>query len=211
MKRTRGIKDGNKKEKKNCASNANSSFTVRFLESVIDMVDSVIFYNISRHQAYEKLHDINPIITKKRSAKWLGDLRREGYIQIVKRKSGNESIILTNKTKMKMLDKITKKLQCDSSNRFLSFDIPEEMRSQRNRFRRIIKEMGFVKIQQSLWVTNKEVGELVEMAARECGVGRYTAYIVSNKSDIDNIVSKKLRRSSNKNRYEENERPSIYI
>jgi hypothetical protein len=112
------------------------------------------------------------------------ELKRNKYIEIDE--SENErSIKLTNKAKIKIIEKIIKKEKNDSKYRFISFDIPERLHSRRDRFRGSIKRMGFRQIQQSLWVTDKNIGEMVEVAAREYGVEDYVAYIVSEKSNID--------------------------
>ena len=53
--------------------------------------------------------------------------------------------------------------------------------------------MGFVQIQKSLWVIDKNVTDLVEMAAYEYKVEKFVAYIVSEKSDIEGIIAKKWK------------------
>jgi len=42
---------------------------------------------------------------------------------------------------------------------FVVFDIPESQRKTRNLFRLFLKECGFKKLQQSIWFTDKEVGQ----------------------------------------------------
>ena len=78
----------------------------------------------------------------------------------------------------------------------MSFDIPAKFNYNRNKFRKIIKKIGFVKVQQSLWVTNKDVTDLVEAAIYECDVEKYVAYIVSQKSDIDGLITKMIEKDN---------------
>jgi len=106
--------------------------------------------------------------------------------------TGKQSIELTNKAKIQTVEIIVKKIKVSEKNRFLSFDIPAKFNYNRNKFRKIIKKIGFVKVQQSLWVTNKDVTDLVEAAIYECDVEKYVAYIVSEQSDIDGLIKKLL-------------------
>jgi len=124
-------------------------------------------------------------------SKTIYELKRKGYIQFE-----GDSVKLTNKAKMKIVDKITAELGTSKKYHLISFDIPEIKRQNRNGFRRAIKKMGFVQIQKSLWVTTKNAGELVETAAEEYGVGDYVAYFVSEKSNIDEYIAKIINKSS---------------
>lgn len=128
-------------------------------------------------------------------ARHLSVLRKGGYIKDVDsdKQNNNSSIELTNKAKLKVVDKISKRIESDGKFRFVSWDIPEKIRKNRNQFRTAIKRMGFVQIQKSLWVIDKNVTDLVEMAAYEYKVEKFIAYIVSEKSDIDGIIEKKLK------------------
>ena len=106
---------------------------------------------------------------------------------------GEVSIKLTNKAKIKIIDKIIEGKEKDNKYRFISFDIPERLHYYRDLFRRAIKRMGFRQIQQSLWVTDKNIGDLVEIAAKEYGVEEYVAYIVAETSNIDAHIKQTLK------------------
>jgi DNA-binding transcriptional regulator PaaX len=93
---------------------------------------------------------------------------------------------------MKMVDQIAKNTPVDNKYHLVSFDIPETMKTQRDHFRRTIKKLGFVQIQQSLWVSNKDLGEMVELASYEYGVEKYIAYFVSISSNIEYFIEKKF-------------------
>jgi len=113
---------------------------------------------------------------------------RSGYLTI----NPSNSVEFTNKAKLKIVDTIISNNQKDNKIRFISFDIPEVKRSERDGFRRVIKNMGFRQIQKSLWACDRNVGELVEIAKSEFGVEKYVVYIVSEKSDIDDHIRKIL-------------------
>ncbi len=141
--------------------------------------------------------------------KWISSLKQKGYIEVSnqpKKDTAGKSIRLTNKAKLKLLDKISAKIKPDKKLRFISFDIPEEIKYKRDRFRKSIKRLGFVQIQKSLWVIDKNVSEFVELAAKENKVDEYVAYIISEKSDIDRMIKKKLMqmKKSNSPKYAQN-------
>lgn len=129
----------------------------------------------------------------KRLSKSLYQLKRRGYLEVIE-----DSVALTNKAKMKMVDRISSNMQDDNKYHLVSFDIPEVMKRNRNRFRSTLKRIGFVQIQKSLWVSKKEVGELVEIAAEENGVGKFIAYFVAEYSNIDRHISKITKRNNSK-------------
>lgn len=115
------------------------------------------------------------------------ELKRRNYVRVIH----GDSVVLTDKAKLKIIDKISAEAK-DSKFRILSFDIPEELRVNRDGFRRTIKRMGFVQIQKSLWVTTKNLSDLVEIAAAEYEVTDYIAYFIVEKSNIDNHIRKAL-------------------
>ena len=100
----------------------------------------------------------------------------------------DNSITLTDKAKIKIVDKVVTSMPADKKHRFISFDIPERLHYKRDMFRRTIKRMGFCQIQQSLWVTDKNVGDLVDIAAREYKVEEYIAYLVVESTNIDKHI-----------------------
>jgi DNA-binding transcriptional regulator PaaX len=125
-------------------------------------------------------------------SKSIYELKRSGYLE-----RDGASVVLTDKAKMKIVDKIASKIKNDKRNYLVSFDIPEPMKRNRNSFRRTIKRIGFAQIQKSLWVINKDVGELVDIAIKENGVEDYVAYFVSEVSSIDKFISNKINNSGN--------------
>jgi CRISPR-associated endonuclease Cas2 len=123
----------------------------------------------------------------------LGSLKQRGYLKISHR-NGIESIKFTNKAKMKLLGEIAAKREQENCFHFVSFDIPEAIRQKRDRFRRAIKQLGFIQIQNSLWVNDRNVGDLVELFAYDCRVEKYVVYLISQSTDIDGYILKRLRK-----------------
>lgn len=135
----------------------------------------------------QKLQDKG--ISKREISRMTYKLKRQKYIEIVK----GGSVVLTDKAKIRAIDKYATLTPQDEKRRLVSFDIPEAFKKQRNSFRRTIKRMGFRQIQKSLWVCDRNVGDLVEIAAEENQVGEYVAYFVIEKSNIDKHIEKLLQ------------------
>ena len=127
-------------------------------------------------------------ISGRQANKMLYDLKRRDYISYAE----GDSVVLTDKAKIKIIDKVVDTTRKDGKVRFVSFDIPESKRNDRDCFRLAIKRMGFRQIQKSLWACQYNIGDLVEAAASIYDVSDYVAYFVSEKSNIDAHISKIL-------------------
>jgi len=165
------------------------TFAMTFLENLLEIAENLTEISVSRHGAYRRLSVMygGKDFSKKIFTKELNNLKHSGYLKL-----GSDSIVLTNKAKMKLVDSIALRYPKDNKYYLVSFDIPEQMRTKRNKFRRIIKKLGFVQIQKSLWALDKNVGELVEIASYEYEVEKYVAYFVSIKSNIDGLIQRKI-------------------
>jgi len=119
--------------------------------------------------------------------KWLDRLRSEGYVSY---EHGSDSFEFTTKTKLKLAREIGENCSEHDIYSFFSFDIPETKRTQRNKFRIAIKKLGCKQIQKSLWVTNKNIFDYVQLFALELGIERYIISIISSKTDIDGLLDK---------------------
>lgn len=150
---------------------------------------------ISKSKLYKYLADefVSPGHQDGKISRTIYELKRSGYVLFE-----GDSIKLTNKAKMKMVDKIAAKFSDSKKYHLVSFDIPEVNRVGRNQFRRAIKRMGFVQIQKSLWVCTKNIGDLVEAAAEEYNVSDYVAYFVSENSNIDEHISEIIKNNRKK-------------
>ena len=118
------------------------------------------------------------------------ELERRGYIE--KNSSDQQSFRFTDKAKLAIVDKIVSIQNDQGTIMFVSFDIPECLHRNRDLFRRSIKKMGFRQIQKSLWVCNKNVGNFIDISAKEYKVSDYIVYIASKSTNIDNYIAKIL-------------------
>lgn len=158
--------------------------TLYFASSVGELLytNRFSYFPALRRECFSKWSDTQ--ITRK-----LYDMERQGYI---KHDRKNMSIKFTRKAKIRIIDAISKTCKTDSKLRFISYDIPEDIHTQRDGFRRAIKRIGFIKVQKSLWACNKNVSELVEDIIDEYKVNKYVTYIVAEKCDTEEYISKKL-------------------
>lgn len=168
------------------------TFTLAVLDWMYDAMENLAAISLSKKAGYQLLYDrTGSHWDRRRVSQYFAGLKQRGYIEI-KGSSMSESFVFTDKAKFALVEKIVAKLGANEQFRFLSFDIPEDMRRNRNGFRRFIKKLGFVQVQKSLWVINKNVGDFVEQAAYKHDVEKYVIYIVSQKTDIDGILHKKF-------------------
>ncbi|PIZ27831.1 hypothetical protein CO019_00850 [Candidatus Berkelbacteria bacterium CG_4_9_14_0_2_um_filter_42_30] len=119
---------------------------------------------------------------------YLNGLIHRGYLE-TKIEKGQKSVRLTHKGKIRQLegDKNDKK---DGKWRFLSFDIPEQRSGDRDQFRRSIKRIGFKLVQKSLWVCPFVRADQVDLIIDELKIRQYVAYIISDKTDIENYLNR---------------------
>lgn len=171
-------------------------FIIVLLESLWDSLDTAAeglgSAFVSKKSAYKYLYGRYPSFDKDKYQKGMHYLIRHGYIE---KETNSESISFTNKAKLKIVEKLIP--DPDKKIRFVSFDIPESLRKERDQFRRTIQRLGFRKLQKSLWWIDKDVTDFVEMAMIENCVSDYVVYIVSEVTDVDKILSGKKTVNTN--------------
>ncbi|MFA5926830.1 MAG: hypothetical protein WCT32_00615 [Patescibacteria group bacterium] len=130
--------------------------------------------------------------TSKDASRMAYELKRHQYIEI----GEGSSVRLTNKAKIRIIDKISQSREWDNLYRVISFDIPETKKSKRDSFRRAIKRMGFVQVQKSLWVGKRNVGDLIDLVSDEYQVSDYVAYFVADRTNINAYLQRLLEAES---------------
>lgn len=160
--------------------------TVEFLEELSDWLDAFLFSSGSTRLFYQQLYKNKRFRSEKRISERLHSLHKRGYINLKKNKK-RISIKLTEKGRIKLLEHSNKN-QIDGKWRMISFDIPEELRARRDRFRSAIKRIGFRQVQKSLWACPFVKADGIEKAIRYYQVKDYVAYLIVEKSDIDKYL-----------------------
>jgi len=177
------------------------NFTIDLIDFFLDLPEAVM-NGLDRKEFYRLMsgYSTKRELSCSNIAQIIANFKRRGYIEIEKTDRG-ESIVFTNKATLAIVDKLSDKNRQDGKFRFVSFDIPESKRINRDQFRRAIKRMGFVQIQKSLWATNKNIGDFVDMAAKEYEVDEYVVYLVTKATNIDSFLNQTFTKKI-ENRYQ---------
>lgn len=144
--------------------------TEQFLEALdrTEIVTKIISLGLT--PKYARLSYL--VLEEKLSREWDGGKIRKAVEHLIHSgylKRGQKSYFLTAKSLRKILElRIRKKIENRRRTRnkylVLIFDIPEDRRRYRDLFRRHLREMGFERIQQSVWITRYDIlGELKEL------------------------------------------------
>jgi hypothetical protein len=173
------------------AKNALKNITTGILDVLLGIVEAPLVV-VNKTTIYSAMSSEDRHLTVENISRALRSLKKRGMIIEVTDSGGQKSVAFTNKAALKLLDRISEKLDWDGKYRLLSFDIPEAQKTKRNQFRRAIKRLGFKQIQKSLWACNKNIANYVDLAAKEYNVDPYIAYFVADKSNIDDHIKKKF-------------------
>jgi len=157
------------------------SITLRFLIELSKFTDDVMepmtLSGMRKRVCY-------PGLDKRKFDSNIRSIEKRGYIKI-NRKS--DSVELTNKGRIKLLENSGDKI-IDGKWRMLSWDIPEKYSVKRQRICRSIRRIGFRQVQKSLWACPFVQADEVELIIKELGLEKYVAYLVVEKTDIEEYL-----------------------
>ena len=86
--------------------------------------------------------------------------------------------------------KLNKPKKWDGKWRIVSFDIWEKRKDVRLRLREILLKIGFVKLQNSVWVYPYDCEDVVNIVKTELRLGRGTLYIIADQIENDHSLRK---------------------
>src|SRR3989344_865963 len=119
-----------------------------------------------------------------------GRLAQKGLVRFVE-KDGRKWIEITDKGR-RMVELETRKAamrlekrRWDKRYRLVIFDIPEERKSVRKRLRNLMRECGFLRIQDSVWLYPHDCEELVTLIKAELRTGKEVLYAVVDSIEND--------------------------
>lgn len=141
--------------------------------------------------AFAKLPSIKRAQLRARYKTALGRLVALGYVSFEKR-DGKVCARITNLGREKLafemekgkLD-LTKKRRWDGRWRVVIFDVPERRRKTRDRLRFIMRELGFVRLQDSVWVFPFDCEEFLTLLKAELKIGASVLYMVVEEIEND--------------------------
>jgi len=113
---------------------------------------------------------------------------KDRFVKFIE-KNDRQHLEITNKGKRQLIefdiDTIEiKKQELDGKWRLVIFDIPEKFRLARDVLRDKLKEIGFVKVQKSVWATPYECQDEIDFIASVYEIQKYVNYCVVEKSDF---------------------------
>ncbi|MDP2648295.1 MAG: CRISPR-associated endonuclease Cas2 [bacterium] len=125
-----------------------------------------------------------------------GRLAKKGLLRFVKR-NGVRCAELTEKgarilalEKAKISHKEGYRRRWDGRYRFVMFDVPQYRRGTRDRLRRLMREFGFLRLQNSVWVYPYDCEELVALVKADLRIGKDVLYAVVESIENDEWVKK---------------------
>jgi len=86
--------------------------------------------------------------------------------------------------------KINKPKNWDGLWHLVSYDIPEKFKARRDYFRHIIQDLGFIKIQDSLWLIPWECKEEMAIICQNIGIQPFVVYMNTNKIPEEDKIKK---------------------
>lgn len=134
-------------------------------------------------------------IRKKRVEETLIRLSNKGFVSI-KIKNGQRSVELTEKGQRFALSinegkfRFTKPEKWNGKWHVLIFDIPEKKRSVRDSLRDTLNVIGFVRLQDSVWVYPYNCEDLISLLKLDFKLGKEMLYLVVDKIENDSVLKR---------------------
>ena len=125
-----------------------------------------------------------------------GRLAQRGLVRFVER-NGKKHIQITDAGRRhfelesgKLEARIRRKRRWDRRYRMIIFDIPEKRKGARERLRHLMRELGFLRVQDSVWVSPHECEELVALIKAELRIGKDILYVIVESIENDGWIRK---------------------
>lgn len=125
-----------------------------------------------------------------------GRLAQKGYVRFIERK-GMKYVEITGRGK-RMLELEQQKnvligrirKRWDGRWRMIIFDIPEKRSNVRKRLRSMMQGLGFLLLQESVWVFPYDCEEIVALLKAELRVGKDVLYVIAEQIENDKPIKK---------------------
>jgi len=121
-----------------------------------------------------------------------------GLVEYHKNNQGINCLCLTEKGKAKLKDyaienlKIKKPWRWDKKYRVIIFDIKEFKRKIRDQLRRWLEHLGFVRLQNSVWVYPYECREVIVLLKSHFQIGKEVLYMTVDSIENDKWLKKEF-------------------
>ncbi len=88
--------------------------------------------------------------------------------------------------------KIKQPKRWDKKWRMLIFDIREERRATRDKIRRTLVAIGFIRLQDSVWVYPHDCEDLITLLKADFKIGKDVLYIIADSIENDSVIRKQF-------------------
>ena len=120
-------------------------------------------------------------------------LKRKGLVEF-KSENGKKRLRLTPRGEKVMGSiwnetyQLQKPRRWDGKWRLVIFDIPEKQRPTRDKIRHLVSRLGFLRLQDSVWVYPYDCEELVTLLKTDLKIGRAVLYIIADAIEFDKPI-----------------------
>ena len=120
-------------------------------------------------------------------------LKRKGLVEF-KNENGKKKLRLTPRGEKVMGSiwnetyQLQKPRRWDGKWRLVIFDIPEKQRPTRDKIRHLVSRLGFLSLQDSVWVYPYDCEELVTLLKTDLKIGRAVLYIIADAIEFDKPI-----------------------
>jgi len=120
-------------------------------------------------------------------------LKRKGLVEF-KSENGKKRLRLTPRGEKVMGSiwnetyQLQKPRRWDGRWRLVIFDIPEKQRPTRDKIRHLVSRLGFLRLQDSVWVYPYDCEELVTLLKTDLKIGRAVLYIIADAIEFDKPI-----------------------
>lgn len=94
--------------------------------------------------------------------------------------------------KMKIAQQLKRARRWDKRYRLVMFDIPQYRRATRDRLRRVMRECGFLRLQDSVWIYPYDCEELVTLIKADIRIGKDVLYAVVESVENDAWIKRRF-------------------
>lgn len=125
----------------------------------------------------------------------LGRLTAAGLVQFVNTNKGKFARLTPKgEERLRLAEaidfKIKKPKKWDKKWRLIIFDIKEEQKSTRNKVRWTLRQIGFERLQDSVWVYPYDCEDLIALLKADFKIGKDVLYIIADKIENDGFLKK---------------------
>jgi len=150
-----------------------------------------IFYTCLYHPSKILYHQMETLdkIDRQVFYNTLRRLKNEGYLQEVE-EAGRKKFKVTLKGRVKLFKYLRHKRKWDGKWRIVIFDIPERKKKMRDFFREKLEELGYRKLQESVWICPYNIADKTEEVIELCAAQPYIHYLLVEELDNKEILKK---------------------